>query len=79
MDRRRIKIAYNIFKLFHIGKKLNELNLEIRKKTNELSKILNTFRFNIDGRETASVEIDQILSKEEDRSLRKRLIFQGTR
>lgn len=79
MDRRRIKIAYNIFKLFHIGKELNELNLEIRKKTNELSKILNTFRFNIDGRETASVEIDQILSKEEDRSLRKRLIFQGTR
>ena len=38
--------------------------------------ILNTFRFNIDGKEIASVEIDQILSKEKDRELRKRLILQ---
>lgn len=75
VDRRRIEIAYNIFKPFHMSKELNELNLEIRKKTNQLSKILNTFRFNIDGRAIASVEIDQILSKEEDRSLRKKAYF----
>ncbi len=37
--------------------------------------ILNTFRFNIDGREIASVEIDQILANEEDRKLRKKAYF----
>lgn len=75
VDRRRIEIAYSIFEPFHMSKQLNELNLEIRRKTNELSKILNTFRFNIDGREIASVEIDQVLSKEEDKSLRKKAYF----
>ncbi len=75
MDRRRVEIAYNIFKPYHLSKELNEINLEIRRKTNELSKILNTFRFKIEGRETTSVEIDQILSKEEDRELRRKAYF----
>ncbi len=75
IDSRRMEIAYNIFKPYHLSKEINELNLEIRKKTNELSKILNTFRFNIDGKEIASVEIDQILSKEENREKRKKAFF----
>ncbi len=75
IDRRRMEIAYNIFKPFHLNKELNEIKLEMRKKTNELSKILNTFRFNIDGREISSVEIDQILCSEEDSSLRKKAFF----
>ena len=75
IDRRKVEIAYNIFRPFHLSEDLNEVNLEIRRKTNELSKILNTFRFNIDGKEIASVEIDQILSKEEDSNLRKKAFF----
>lgn len=75
IDKRRVEIAYNIFKPFHLSKELNEISLQIRAKTNELSKILNTFRFNIDGKEIASVEIDQILRKEKDRSLRKKAYF----
>ena len=75
VNKRKMEIAYNTFKPFHLSKELNEISLEIRKKTNELSKILNTFRFNIDGKEISSVEIDQILSSEEDRDLRKKAYF----
>ncbi|NMB07930.1 MAG: peptidase M3A and M3B thimet/oligopeptidase F, partial [Tissierellia bacterium] len=53
VNKRKIEIAYNTFEPFHLSKELNEINLEIRKKTNELSMILNTFRFNIDGKEIA--------------------------
>lgn len=75
VNKRKMEIVYNAFEPFHLSKELNEINLEIRKKTNELSMILNTFRFNIDGKEIASVEIDQILSKEKDRELRKKAYF----
>ncbi|HOB16025.1 MAG TPA: hypothetical protein PK894_03525 [Defluviitoga sp.] len=74
VDKRKIEIAYKIFEPFHKNKKINELNLQIRQKTNELSMILNTFRFKIDGKEVTSVEIDQMLTNE-DRNLRKKLIF----
>lgn len=70
-----MEIAYNIFEPFHKNKLINELNLKIRRKTNELSQILNTYRFTIDGKEVTSVEIDQLLTNE-DRNLRKRLISQ---
>lgn len=75
IDKRKVEIAYNIFKPHHLSEEINEINLEIRKKTNELSKILNTFRFKMDGKEIASVEIGQILSKEEDREIRKKAYF----
>ncbi|QQY79453.1 peptidase M3-like protein [Keratinibaculum paraultunense] len=75
INNRRMEIAYNIFKPYHLSKEINELNLEISKKTNDLSRILNTFRFNMDGKEITSVEIDQILSKEEDRKFRKKAYF----
>lgn len=75
IDKRKVEIAYNTFEPFHLSEELNEINLEIRRKTNELSKILNTFRFKLDGREVTSVEIDQILSQEQDRELRKKAYF----
>lgn len=75
IDKRRVEIAYNTFKPFHLSKEINEINLAIRNKTNELSQILNTFRFNIDGKEIASVEIDQILAQEENRQLREKAYF----
>lgn len=74
-DKRKVEILYSAFKPYHLSKELNELNLEIQKKTNELSQVLNTFRFNIDGKEITSVEITQILSNEEDRNLRKKAYF----
>ncbi|MBU5293677.1 peptidase M3A and M3B thimet/oligopeptidase F [Anaerosalibacter bizertensis] len=75
IDKRKVEILYNAFKPYHLSKELNELNLEIQKKTNELSQVLNTFRFNIEGKEITSVEITQILSNEEDRNLRKKAYF----
>lgn len=74
-DRRKVEIAYNAIKPYHLSKELNELNIEIQKKTNELSQILNTFRFKIDGKEVSGVEIAQILSESEDRNLRKKAYF----
>ncbi|MGB4722409.1 MAG: M3 family metallopeptidase, partial [Defluviitoga tunisiensis] len=74
IDKRRMEIAYNIFEPFHKNKLINELNLKIRRKTNELSQILNTYRFTIDGKEVTSVEIDQLLTNE-DRNLRKKAYF----
>lgn len=75
IDKRRIEIAYNIFKPFHLSRELNELNLQIRNKTTKLTNILNTFRFNIDGKQVSSVEINQILRNEKDRNLRRKAYF----
>lgn len=74
-DKRRVEILYNTFKTYHLSDELNELNLKIQKKTNELSMILNTFRFNLDGKDVSSVDITQILSNEADRELRKKAYF----
>jgi len=74
-DKRKVEIAYNAIKPYHLSKELNELNIEIQKKTNDLSQILNTFRFKIDGKEVSGVEIAQILSESEDRDLRKKAYF----
>jgi oligoendopeptidase F len=73
-DKRRMEIAYNIFEPFHKSKEINDLNLKIRTKTNELSQILNTFRFKIDGKEVTSVEIEQLLT-DEDKNIRKKAYF----
>ncbi len=70
-----MEIAYNIFEPFHKSKEINDLNLKIRTKTNELSQILNTFRFKIDGKEVTSVEIEQLLTDEDKNIRKKRLIF----
>ena len=74
-DKRRVEIAYNQIKSYHLSDELNELNLKIQKKTNELSMILNTFRFKLDGKEVSSVDLGQILANEDNRELRKSAYF----
>lgn len=75
MNKRRVEIAYNAIKSYHLSDELNELNLKIQKKTNELSMILNTFRFKLEGKEVSSVELAQILANEDNRELRKKAYF----
>ncbi len=75
VDKRRIDIMYATFEPYHLSKELNELNFEIEKKTNELSKILNTHRNILDGREISGVEIAQILANDEDGDRRKKAFF----
>ncbi|PNR97010.1 peptidase M3A and M3B thimet/oligopeptidase F [Petrotoga sp. 9PWA.NaAc.5.4] len=75
INKRKLEIAYNTFEPYHKRKEINELNLKIHKKTTELSKILNTFRFKYNGKEITSVEIDQILNNEENRNIRRKVYF----
>ncbi|MBU5311158.1 hypothetical protein KQI38_03895 [Tissierella carlieri] len=75
VNRRRVEIFYNTIRSYHLSDELNELNEKIQKKTNELSMILNTFRFKLDGKEVSSVELTQILSNEDNRELRKKAYF----
>lgn len=70
-DRRRVDLVYNAIKPYHLSDELNELEEKIQKKTNELSKILNTHRVHFEGREVSSVELTQILYNDEDRERRK--------
>lgn len=72
VDKRRIDIVYRAFEPYHKSEEINKLILEIQNKTTELSKILNTFRYKIDGKEKTSVELSQILARSEDRELRKK-------
>lgn len=74
-DRRRVEIVHNIFKPYHLSDELNQLDMMIQKKVNELSKILNTFRYRFEGREVSSVELDQVLSTDSDRERRKKAYF----
>jgi len=71
-DRRRAEILYRIFQPYHLSPKLNRLDERIREKTLELSKLLNRFRFRVDGREVRSTQISQILRSHPDRKIRKK-------
>ena len=75
VNKRRVEIAYESIKPYHLSDELNELNIKIQKKTNELSMILNTFRFKLDGKDVSSVDLTQILSIEDNRELRKKAYF----
>lgn len=72
LDKRRVEIIYNAFKSYHLSDEVNELSLKMQKKTNELSQILNTFRFKLDGEIVTSVKLAQILSTDENRENRKK-------
>jgi oligoendopeptidase F len=74
-DRRRVEIMYKQFKPYHLSKELNELDMEINKKTNELSKILNTHRCVFEGKEVSSVKLSEILYNDHDRARRKAAYF----
>lgn len=74
-DKRKAEIVYKMFEPFHLSREVNELSIEIQNLTNKLSKILNTHRSTINGREVSSVDIAQILSTEPDREKRKEAFF----
>lgn len=71
-DKRRVEILFKSFESYHQSDEINDLKMKIQLKTTELSKILNTFRYKIDGKEKTAVELAQILSLSEDRELRKK-------
>lgn len=71
LDKRRVDIIALIFKPYHLSEELNQLDLKIQQKITDLSKILNTFRFTLNGKEVRAKEITQILRSEPDRKTRK--------
>ena len=74
-DKRKAEIIYKQFEPFHLSKEVNELSLKIQSLTNKLSKVLNTHRSTINGKEVSSVDIAHILSTEPDREKRKEAFF----
>lgn len=70
-DARRVELIYHKFEPFHFSEEINRLNEVVQTKANELSQVLNTFRFQLDGVTTTSVELDQILRSHPDREKRK--------
>ncbi|ERJ11607.1 gluzincin family metallopeptidase [Haloplasma contractile] len=71
VDKRKIEIIYNMFKNYHLSDELNDLNLKIQKKVNELSKVLNTFRYTFEGKKVSSVFLKQVMSSDSSRERRK--------
>lgn len=74
-DQRRVEIMYNQFEPYHLSKECSEMAEATEAQVNELSKILNTFRFKLDGKEVTSVDISNILTQEEDSEKRKAAFF----
>lgn len=75
VEKRKVEIMHNSFSSYHLSEELNELDMKIELKVNELSKILNTFRYSFEGRQVSSVELSQILSSDDDRKRRKAAFF----
>ncbi len=70
-DARRVEILYKAFEPYHLSEAVNALSEKINEKTNELSMILNQHRTVFEGQEISSVELQQILAKDENRERRK--------
>ena len=75
MDHRRAYLLHKNFEPFHMSEAVNDLTEKINQKTNELSQILNKHRTIFEGKEVSSVEIAQILAKEDNRERRKAAYF----
>ena len=75
IDKRRVTLLKNAFEPYHLSEEVNKLSEKINEKSNELSQILNKHRTVFEGKEISSVEIAQILAKEENRDRRKAAFF----
>ncbi|KAB3534109.1 peptidase M3A and M3B thimet/oligopeptidase F [Alkaliphilus pronyensis] len=75
VESRNVEILYNMLKPYHLSEDLVKLDMEIKQKVNELSKILNTFRNTYDGKTISSVELNQIISTDNNRENRKKAFF----
>ncbi|MCT4596504.1 MAG: M3 family metallopeptidase [Vallitalea sp.] len=71
LDKRSVELLKKEFDPFHKSEEINKLQLDINKKVNELSQILNTHRCVFEGKEVSMVELNQILSEDENRDRRK--------
>lgn len=72
VDQRRVELVYNSFENYHKSEEVNQFQLKIQDKVTELSKILNTYRFKLDGNEVTAVELAQILNSNDNRDYRKK-------
>ncbi|MFE8702748.1 peptidase M3A and M3B thimet/oligopeptidase F [Cytobacillus sp. FJAT-54145] len=75
VEKRKVEILHSSFKSYHLSDELNQLDMEIQKQVNELSKILNTFRFKFQGKEVSSVDLAQVLGSDDDSERRKEAFF----
>ena len=72
LDKRRVEIAFKDFRSFHLSPELNQVKDAIISKSTELSKVLNTHRNQIDGKEVNGTYISEILASSDDEALRKK-------
>lgn len=68
---RKATILYRTFRPFHLSQEMRTIAGSIQQLNSELSRILNTHRFTVGGREVSAPEIGMILAVQEDRELRK--------
>lgn len=78
LDTRRVEIIERAFKPYYLSKESACLVLKIKKKENQLIKILNQYRYSIEGRKVRSTDINLILKTEPDRNLRKKAYLART-
>lgn len=71
LDKRRVDLLEKGFHNFHLSEELNVLTEKMQKKRTELSKVLNTHRSKLNGKEISSVELARILSESDDAGKRK--------
>ncbi len=69
--RRRLEILRRHFKPYQLTPRLHRLDERIRKKTLELSQVLNGHRCRLEGRTVSATEIDRIWRISPDRGLRR--------
>src|SRR6056297_3111812 len=56
LDKRRIELLYKHFKPYHKTDEINQLKVEIKNLTTDLSKLLNTFRCTFEGEKITTIE-----------------------
>lgn len=72
MNQRRIELLYKHFKPYHKSDEINELKIEIKNLTTDLSQILNTFRCTFEGEKISTIELRKIISEDDNESRRKK-------
>lgn len=71
IEQRKVALVNKMFKPYHLSEEINQLDKEIQYKVNQLSKILNIFRYTYKGQTVSSVDLAQVLSTDPDRGNRK--------
>lgn len=72
LDKRRIELLYKHFKPYHKTDEINQLKVEIKNLTTDLSKLLNTFRCTFEGKKITTIELRKIISEDDDENRRRK-------